>query len=330
MLSSKYVTVMVTKYKSTMERGNKWSPSDGASSRRQRAVAITGLAFYGLATVFIFLLLGYCWKSDETIVLGYGGDVVYVTRIDSQHQVTLDVSEILLVGDYYHQINIYLVRETDLTTNIVNGSVNTITFYQADPSLDTGAVLFLYMLPRSFTDYNLCVQTENETAASQGAQLYVFNDLNSYYDFVTGTATGDSINAVQQQQLTIGAKNQSRCNQLNLNISNSSYYFITSETPGQIYYQYTAHSRIVRYNVSAYVRDCQLYGSDQCTLTVTPETPSILLAEIKALSISDPPTTHIHVVKYSQLSAFYTNLGFVCSLIFISLFVIVFIKVYAY
>ena len=230
-----------------------------------------------------------------------------------------NVQEVLLSGDYYHPVYLYLVPTQKMVTRRTKGLFSSKPYFQRDPSRSTGLLSFLYMLPGSNISYLLCVASANATT-SNGTFL-VFDDSTKYFAFLNELTDGIK-ESVFHKSIEIGTKNHTVCNLISLEVKEPSYFFFTSHTPAAITYFYNISSEVVYYNQSDYESEvyCAISADFACNVALPFGTQGYsLLAFINATADSDPPTTHVQADLKLSFHA----------MIFLAVFTFLFILLFA-
>ena len=253
-----------------------------------------------LVGVVLFIVLAFHAQSYQTDNLAYEGDTLKLSSANAFWYNKFRVAEHLESGDYGHEIHFVHLLCHDIHVHNYNRVFNGPSLYLSHATRLMAEVQYLYLLQKSTVIYNICLGT-NGTVYTAG--LFVFDSQRSYYAFVDDDSSGKG-SAVMHKSLGIGTFNRPICSEVKFTAEKPAYYFITVESPGDLYYQYNV-SKDVRYlNYSDYEQytSCSLREGESCEIPI--DNNFFGSAEdICLLSYASPyppyaplpPTTHIKV-----------------------------------
>ena len=279
-----------------------------------------GFTLFAFAIVTGFGDLGlYIVHSNQLknqVVLGQENDTIIIGKVTGSFVTKVNISEYLEHDDYSHVSRIYVTSKLNLHQHNLTDSRR--LKYQPDPDRETGLQDYIYLLYGSRIDYTMCVASVTESSEGLIGNLYVFDDLSSYQLYNT-------THAVCHRVLEFGTNNKTVCTSIkSYTASKTGYYFITSDTPGNIVYQYSYNIQQVYLDPDDYneaIDDCPegVYQPNSCVLSV--KHGDYVLAYIELLVAADPMTTHLKLQPMSlsfvkrAMTALVCVFG-VCSVVF--------------
>ena len=238
-------------------------------------------------------------RNASKAVLGIAGDTIHLDEANNILDTQWFVRECLQKGDYYKISSLYAVLEDHLIFHNSTAAYHSRELFQAQQSRQTGMVNTpgLYLLNGSSINYTICISSESYSKLK--GRLYVFDDRSKYYSYIAGTSTGEHA-SVYWIDLPIGINNHSICSQLVFLVHKAAYYYVAGKTPGGILYNFTAIIHAVYLNNSDYSEQCQISGSDSCSLNIPHDFKKYaLLAFIHPVPpyVPEPLTTHLCISR---------------------------------
>lgn len=185
-------------------------------------------------------------------------DSVMVGSVDRYWFKSLVVQQCPGELDTYFDVFIIFLLNNTSTENIIHRktvTINSSLIYQSDPSYKTGIVDYQYMLANSSFVYELCTSSPREETSN--GIIYIFNDLYQYWYYIDDQEHGTHY-SIFQKNISIGVGNSTVCTKLTYTIPASSYYYIVTNTPGDIHYHLNFTADVLTYELTGLTKSCSL------------------------------------------------------------------------
>ena len=197
--------------------------------------------------------------------LGHRDDTVQLGIVCSLFHSTVLVYTCDQAGDSQHINRMYLVRQDNTSIHKTTETYQSTRVDQYFSSATTGLVDYLYLLEGSQINYTLCIGSELSNRLK--GSLFIFDSGSKYSQYEESPEQGESL-SIFSVELEISNDNETSCVTIDFEARKTSYYFLTSRTPGKIFYTYNYTKLVYYYNHRDYQEICSIYDGEPCKVTI--------------------------------------------------------------
>ena len=258
-------------------------------------------ALLTIALVVSLICFSTLENKNSMTNLGIAGDMIILDETSNWLDSQWSARECLESGDYYKISDLSILRKDDLIQHEYVDTYQSREFFQSHQSRQTGMINTpgLYLLAGSSINYTLCIATDGQSEES--GVIYIFDSREFFYAFIDESDDGEH-SSVYKANLPVGANNRSICTQIIFVVAKEAYYYVTAETPGGVFYHFTANVHAMYLNSTDYVWDCKISGSEDCRLKIPKSLSNnkyVLLAYIHPVLpfVPEPLSTHLCSIR---------------------------------
>ena len=260
-------------------------------------------------------------NTTQAPTLGHEGDTILVSdSVTGFCHSKITASQCLSKEDSFHNVQVYLVKNDNLTIREKIDNFQSVRIDQADSSHETGIVNFLYLFIDGVIKYTLCIGSEGKQQLE--GKLFIFDDYEKFSNYQGSPELGESL-SVFEQEIEIGKNRNSICTTVQYTAHQTSYYFIASRTPGGIFYTFNYMNHIRYFNQSDYSIQCTIDSmAKSCGIPVSGGTA--ILATILQSERTSYLQTHLCLTpnELGSVTRLYGFCGFLAVVMSISTFLI--------
>ena len=197
--------------------------------------------------------------------LGHRNDTIQLAVVKRLFHSAVSVSTCDQAGDSQHINLVYLVQRDNISIHETTETYQSTRLDQYFPSATTGLIDYLYLLKGSQINYTLCIGSVSSKTLS--GSLFIFNSDSKYSQYEESPEQGEAL-SIFSVHLKISNDNATNCLSIKFEAPESSYYFLTSRTPGEIFYTYNYTKHVYFYAHNDYQEICSVYEGEHCGINI--------------------------------------------------------------